>query len=537
MKDHSWDAVADVVVVGFGGAGACAAIEAADAGADVLAVDRFAGGGATAMSGGVVYAGGGTDEQRAAGVADDPDEMFRYLRLETGGAVHDDTLRRFCQGSAATIGWLKGLGVGFDGHAAPYPTSYPTKEHYLYESGNEQAGPAREVAVPALRGHRVRGKGTSGAALFGALQDAARRRGVRVQPGCRATRLVTDEHDRVVGLECTTVHKAPGRVRREHRALAERLARPGSWHRPVDRKVSDRLDQIERRFGRTWRIRATRGVVLAAGGFQSDPDLVERHAPRYAFGLPLGTLGDDGSGLMLGEEVGAATRHLDRFSAWRFYTPPAALARGVLLGPSGERVCNEALSGATVAEHVLHEHGGRAYLLLDAATTAEARGQVASQTRWFQRVQAQSMLGSGSVTGATVREVAAKAGIDVAVAQATVAAYNVLAGTGGADPLGKPPHLVRALEQAPFLLADVSVRSSRQFPCPVMSLGGLVVDEVTGQVLREDGSPVRGLYAAGRTAVGICSTSYVGGLSLADCVFSGRRAGRTVGAEVHDAVR
>ena len=85
------DAVADVVVVGFGGAGACAAIEAADAGADVLAVDRFVGGGATAMSGGVVYAGGGTDEQRAAGVADDPDEMFRYLRLETGGAVHDDT--------------------------------------------------------------------------------------------------------------------------------------------------------------------------------------------------------------------------------------------------------------------------------------------------------------------------------------------------------------------------------------------------------------------------------------------------------------
>ena len=441
MKDHSWDAVADVVVVGFGGAGACAAIEAADAGADVLAVDRFVGGGATAMSGGVVYAGGGTDEQRAAGVADDPDEMFRYLRLETGGAVHDDTLRRFCQGSASTIGWLKGLGVGFDGHAAPYPTSYPTKEHYLYESGNEQAGPAREVAAPAPRGHRVHGKGTSGAVLFEALQDAARRRGVRVQPGCRATRLVTDEQDRVVGVECTTVHKAPGRVRREHRSLAERLARPGTWHRPVDRKVSDRLDQIERRFGRTWRVRATRGVVLAAGGFQSNPDMVEEHAARYAFGLPLGTLGDDGSGIVLG-------------------------------------------------------HRGAEQRLVADAFTAEARGQVASQTRWFQRVQAQSMLGSGSVTGATVREVAAKAGIDVAVAQASVAAYNVLASTGGADPLGKPPHLVRELEQGPFLLADVSVRSSRQFPCPVMSLGGLVVDEDTGQVLREDGSPVRGLYAA-----------------------------------------
>jgi 3-oxo-5alpha-steroid 4-dehydrogenase len=492
------------------------------------------------MSGGVVYAGGGTHEQHEAGVADDPDEMFRYLRLETGGVVSDDTLRRFCRESASMIGWLKGLDVRFDSHAAPYPTSYPTKEHYLYEAGNERSGPARAVAAPAARGHRVRGKGTSGAVLFGALQDAARRRGVRVQAGTRATRLVTDEQDRVVGVECTTIHKAPGRVRREHRALAERLGRASTWHRSVDRKVSDRLEQIERRFGRTWRVRATRGVVLAAGGFQANPVLVEQHAPRYAFGLPLGTLGDDGSGLGLGEEAGGATRHLERFSAWRFFTPPAALAKGVLLAPSGERICNEALFGATIAEHVLHEHGGRAYLLLDAVAAEEARGQVASQTRWFQRVQAQSMLGSGSVTGATVAEVAAKAGIDVAVAQASVAAYNVVAGTGGADPLGKAPDLVRAVEQGPFLLADVSVRSSKQFPCPVMSLGGLVVDENTGQVLREDGSTVHGLYAAGRTAVGICSTSYIGGLALADCVFSGRRAGRTagaLGAEVVDAVR
>ncbi|MFD4183567.1 FAD-binding protein, partial [Rhodococcus sp. NPDC058514] len=43
-------------------------------------------------------------------------------------------------------------------------------------------------------------------------------------------------------------------------------------------------------------------------------------------------------------------------------------------------------------------------------------------------------------------------------------------------------------------------------------------------VLAADGVAIEGLYAAGRTAVGICSNSYVSGLSLADCVFSGRRA-------------
>ena len=82
-----WDAEADVVVVGFGAAGACAAIEAAESGASVLVLDRFAGGGASAVSGGVVYAGGGTAQQRTAGVLDTPEAMFDYLSQEVGDAV------------------------------------------------------------------------------------------------------------------------------------------------------------------------------------------------------------------------------------------------------------------------------------------------------------------------------------------------------------------------------------------------------------------------------------------------------------------
>jgi 3-oxo-5alpha-steroid 4-dehydrogenase len=58
-----------------------------------------------------------------------------------------------------------------------------------------------------------------------------------------------------------------------------------------------------------------------------------------------------------------------------------------------------------------------------------------------------------------------------------------------------------------------------------LTLGGLKVDENSGQVLDANAIPVKGLYAAGRTAVGIPSNLYISGLSLADCVFSGRRAG------------
>jgi 3-oxo-5alpha-steroid 4-dehydrogenase len=169
---EGWDERADVVIVGFGAAGACAAIEAAEAGADVLVLERFGGGGATAVSGGVVYAGGGTDVQRAAGVEDTPEAMYDYLSQEVGDAVSPATLRRFCTGSAEQIAWLAERGVPFEGSLCPYKTSYPTNRHYLYYSGSEIS--SSERAKPAPRGHRTRGRGTSGAVLFARLAATAR---------------------------------------------------------------------------------------------------------------------------------------------------------------------------------------------------------------------------------------------------------------------------------------------------------------------------------------------------------------------------
>ncbi|HEX4287419.1 MAG TPA: FAD-binding protein [Trebonia sp.] len=137
------------------------------------------------------------------------------------------------------------------------------------------------------------------------------------------------------------------------------------------------------------------------------------------------------------------------------------------------------------------------------------------------------------MTAATVAGVAARAGVDPEGLAATVAAYNEGAGHAAAghaadrrDPMGKPPDLLTALDQPPYALIDFSIRPRMLDPAPVLTLGGLVVAPETGAVLRADGTPVPGLYAAGRSAVGLCSRSYVSGLSIADCVFSGRMAGR-----------
>ena len=548
-----WDIEADVVVVGFGAAGACAALEAAAAGCSVLILDRFGGGGATALSGGVVYAGGGTAQQRAAGVTDTPEAMLGYLRTEVGDAVPETTLREFCDGSVAMLAWLEGHGVPFEGSLCPDKTSYPTNRHYLYYSGSElsaaapgTAAPGAGIGPPAPRGHRTRGRGTSGGLLYARLAAAVRGAGARVLTQTAARQPVTDPGGRVTGVECLSLRAAPAWVRLAHRVLHRWSVKPYLYVPKLGRVLHRPVAWLERRYARPLRIAAARGVILAAGGFAASRPMMRAHAPNARGGLPLATPGDDGSGIRLGTQAGGATAFLDRVSVWRFLSPPPALLAGVLVDRAGQRVCDESRYGAALGDAILR-HGGRAWLFVDRATRTQARRQVRGSTLWFQRLQAWYLLSLGAVRASTVAAVAARVGVDQDGLAATVAAYNAasrdpavpdLAAPHPAtsdpaaphpavpDPAGKPAAVCRPQDQPPYYLIDVSVRPRLFYPAPVLTLGGLVVAPGSGQVLRPDGRPVDGLYAAGRTAAGLCSRSYVSGLSLADCVFSGRRAGR-----------
>jgi 3-oxo-5alpha-steroid 4-dehydrogenase len=523
--DGTWDDRADVVVVGFGGAGACAAIEAAEGGADVLVIDRFTGGGATAVSGGVVYAGGGTAIQREAEVVDTPEEMFRYLSQEVGDVVSPATLRQFCDESSGMIDWLVRRGVPFDASLCPYKTSYPNNEYYLYYSGSENAWPYRDSAVAAPRGHRAHGPGTSGRTFFAALALATRRAGARVVVQTRAERLVVDESGRVVGVECLALS---GRPARRHARLYRYATKPGLYVPALARRLWKRIRAIEGKYGRPYRVAASRGVVLAAGGFIVDRAMVREHAPAFRGGLPLGTLGDDGTGIRLGVQAGGATDRLENVSAWRFLNPPSALLRGILVNQAGQRFIDESSYGAAIGHRMITEHDGKAWLLIDEPILRAARRQLRTETLWFQRMQARYLLRT-RVSG-SLEQVAGRAGIDPDGLRATVGGY------GGPDVFGKHPDLVRPLT-GPFSLIDCSSRPRIGYPCPMLTLGGLTVDESSGQVVSFTGAAIPGLYAAGRNAVGICSNSYVSGLSLADCVFSGRRAGRSSSVDVEEVGR
>jgi len=199
VAEDAWHDSCDVLVIGWGAAGACAALEARAHGAQVIVADRFTGGGASAKSGGVVYAGGGTRQQRAAGFDDSPQAMFDYLKHETGGVIRDDTLRQFCADSVSNLNWLESHGATY-AHSVPPggKTSYPSDGYFLYYSGNELVPSHSGPQAPAPRGHRTVGKGQCGAVLYGHLQDACLRAGVQPLLQAAARRLVIDDAGCVV---------------------------------------------------------------------------------------------------------------------------------------------------------------------------------------------------------------------------------------------------------------------------------------------------------------------------------------------------
>lgn len=519
LKDDEFD----VVVVGFGAAGACAAIAAAEHGARVLVVDRSLGGGASALSGGVVYSGGGTPYQRAAGYEDTPDNMYNYLYQEVARAVDDETLRRFCDESVQRLSWLERHGARFAASLCDYKTSYPTDRHYLYFSGNERAYPYCLHATPAPRGHRQVAKGLgSGHALWSTLRRSSESLGVQFLPLTRAEELVMAD-GRVTGVRCRSVTDCNMMLRQYYCYTAPLRAKLTNWVPKISRAFPTGEARLWRRSSEL--VVHAPNVILAAGGFVFNRDMLLRNAPSYADISPLGTEADDGSGIKLGASVGGATGYLHRVTAWRFLSPPAAMLEGITVGVSGKRIANEDLYGATHADVMVHEFGGRGFLILDSAMWNRARAQLATQTTPLQRLQMAAVFTTERRKAATLHNLAMKLGISPSGLAATVAAYNHAAAVSFEDPARKAAGMLRPLTCPPFYGVDISIRPSMAYFVPGMTLGGLKVHGPSGEVLTENGSPIPGLYAAGRTAVGICSNSYVSGLSLADCVFSGKRAG------------
>lgn len=529
-EQTQWHDCFDVLVVGLGAAGVSAAIEAADAGARVAFADRFQGGGTTARSGSVMYAGGGTPLQQRLGVEDDVDSMFEYLKHEVQEAVSPETLRQFCEQSAGNQKWVMDNGVRYSHGLFNNKTSYPVHGNSLYYSGNELA---HDDIKPAPRGHLPDGikRFTAfGPAFIGPLIKSALKKGVIPLRQTRVTRLLTDEAGQVVGVEAQQV--SGGLAQFKHRWLSKWAALLQIYYGPAAKGLVKSLEAIEKNSVKTVRYRAKGGVILATGGFILNRKMTEQYLPKYKRAMRLGTPSDLGEGHALGVSVGGVADRMSTGTAWRFINPPTEFPKAMIVNRAGQRYVNESLYGATIGTVMMEENNGEAILVMDKPLfDASVESLNLKTARLVTLLQSKTAIRIAK-SAESLDALAQRCKIDPQQLQATADAYNAASRGELADQFGKRANEMKEIKQGPFYAIDMSV--GRGDITSVISLGGLKVDESTGEVVSAAGAPIGGLYAAGRAAIGVASNAYISGLSIADGVFSGRRCGRHAASQASD---
>ncbi|MFV0463065.1 MAG: FAD-dependent oxidoreductase [Nostocoides sp.] len=457
----------DVLIVGLGIAGVCAAIEARDAGAQVLALDwAGAGGGASALSSGILYLGGGTAVQEACGYADDTDNMTAYMLASTPG-TDPAVVQAFCEGSVEHFNWLEEQGVPFERTSVSGKNVILFTTECLFYTGNEKAWPWLDLARPAPRGHKVAGKGEhAGYAAMASLLQRCTDVGVRTRLNTKAVALLV-EGDRVVGV-----------------------------------RASGPDGELE--------IRARRGVILATGMFTYGTDLVAEHIPLISDSCrPLGIETNDGNGLELAVTAGAALEAMDGMIATASIYPPESLVRGIIVNSSGRRIVAEDAYHGRQAHFIAEQPDQTAFLLVDEANFGYPANRAAGH----------KLLGVFE----SIPEAASAMGVDPTDLEQTLRQYNTDAAAGHDDLFHKQPEWLCPLNP-PLAVFDISFNKSMYL---FTTLGGITSD-ADGRALREDGSAVPGLYAVGACAAHLTKSgkTYASGMSLGPGSFFGRRAGR-----------
>ncbi|WP_193044811.1 FAD-dependent oxidoreductase [Mycolicibacterium baixiangningiae] len=466
----SWDHEADVVIAGYGIAGAAAAVEAAKAGADVLVLERTGSwGGAASMAGGFIYLGGGTALQKDCGFEDSVENMAAFLNVAMGPGADPARIADYCAGSVAHFDWLVECGVPFKAEFFGEPGWEPMGDQGLMYSGGENSYPFNTIATPAPRGHvpqmsdKKQGEASAGYMLMKPLVETATAAGARALYDVRVQRLVVESDGRVAGI-------------------------------------------CARQYGTDVTIRARRGVVLATGSFAYNDAMVAQYAPRIA-GRPAASIEQhDGQAIRMAQALGADLAHMDATEV-AVFIDPQQLVRGVLVNERGQRYVAEDTYPGRVGQLTLYHQNNTAYLIIDGDAQEEAMASLSPQL----------MMRPPTWVCETVTELEGEIGLPPGSLQATVAAYNEGAARGEDPLLHKKPQWLRPIGSP---VGAIDLRESTGG----FTLGGLRTS-LDAEVLHVSGEPIPGLFAAGRSTAGLAAWGYASGVSLGDGSFYGRRAG------------
>ncbi len=533
-----WDAETDVLVVGAGG-GMAGALAARDAGLDVLVVEKSPWvGGAAALSGGTLWIFDNPFLRRA-GHADSKENAKRHLDAivgDAGPAASPARRDAYIDGGLALVdlltrhevplahsGWADyyadlegGIADGRTLHALPFDfRELGEAAKHVRPTPLIVAANSVEIAQLAL------GPRTPKAALTW-LRVLARQIGAKLQGADLRTR-----GQALMGRLYGATLKAGARYWRET-ALDDLIIVRGRV-----------IGAVVTREGKALRIRARRGVLLAAGGFARNRALREKYQAPALGDWTMSTPEDTGDAIVIGQKAGAAIDLMDE--AWWVpgTQPPGSMMLHVwdrcfphliFVDAKGERFVNEADPYMAVGQVLLARQralGAPSWMIIESRhRDTYAFGMTPPRLtpqKWFE---------SGYMIKAdTLEELAAKCGFDPQVFRASVDRFNAMAKEGVdadfqrgdsiynrfyGDARVKPNPNLGAIEKPPFYAVSC-------VPGDVGTAGGLLADE-HARVLTEGGAIIEGLYAAGNCSASVFGRAYPGaGSSIAaSMVFSVR---------------
>lgn len=516
-----WDLETDLVVVGFGGAGGSAAIEAHDAGAKVIILEKMpTPGGSTTLCAGVYY-GAGTSLQKAEGITDSAEDMFKYVVAMGEGRADPALVKVWADKTAETFEWIKGLGANFYSGVnhleaiPPIPKSLATDAGWgLYYSGAECDPELAAITPPKPRGHMVKPVEPSypfppkhpsapspegiarGTGYFKPLWEAVKARGIQVLLETRALALITHpETNEVLGVKAESK-------------------------------------------GKTIYIKAQKAVHISTGGFSMNKEMVKLWCPKAVAANY--TESWTGDGHLMGMAIGAAVVNMDQTSAG-----PTVPAGAILVNYGGRRFVDETLYGNVRGNVASGQRHSLVYAILDEDMRVAAKLPV-------------------GISAPTIKELALKIGTDQKAAEtwlgenptvwketmnpdvleATVNFYNESVAMGKDREFGRtqlasqkhpPAELVPPAERAMKALKTPPFHAVKSDPSNsfvgTITNGGLRINE-KAQVLDVYGNVIHRLYAAGQAMGGVNGANYIGsGNAISAALNFGRIAGQNAAKE------
>jgi len=541
----------DVVVAGSGAAGMTAALTAAELGLSVVVLEKAgAFGGSTARSGGGIWAPGNA-VLHAAGVADTPGQARAYLARVAGADVPAGRQEAFLSHGPVMLDLVLATTPLRLAWVPGYADYYPEAPGGLAGGRSLEPVPLDSRVLGGELAHLARPYLAAPVAI-----TQAEYRWLSLGP----------RHPRAVLAGARVAGRAArGRLRgRRVLSLGQALAaglRAGLLAGGVPVWLDTPMTGLETRGGRVSGVRVTRGgeplavrarrgVLIATGGFERNEEMRRRYqrepaGPQWTTGAP----GNTGDGILAGLEAGAAVGLMD--DAWwgpsiplpggpYFCLAERSLPGCLLVNGAGQRFVNESAPYVD-AVHAMYDGNTPenphipAWLVFDQRyrdryVFAGLTPGRALPRRWY-------------AAGAVVRAddlpgLAREVSVDAAGLVKTVTRFNEFAAAGRdeefgrgdsaydryyGDPRCRPNPNLAPLARPPFYAVKI-------VPGDLGTKGGLLTDE-HARVLREDGTPIRGLYAAGNASASVMGHSYAGaGATIGPAMTFGYIAARTMAA-------